>query len=47
MLSTTLLTTLLSHFLVTQNSDLLCIDLTDFEHFQTELAQDRLQSLPN
>lgn len=47
MFSTTLLTTLLPHFLVTQNSDLLCIDLTDFEHFQTELAQDRLQSLPN
>jgi len=43
--TTTAFTPFLS--LVAQNNDLLCLDLTDFEHFTTEYAQDRLQQLPN
>lgn len=42
----TLLTTNFS-FLAAQANDILCLDLTDFEHFNTEYAQDRLQQLPN
>jgi hypothetical protein len=43
----TILNLKLSLLLAAQNNDLLCLDLTDFEHFNTEYAQDRLQQLPN
>lgn len=31
----------------TQKTNLLTLDLTDFEHFSTDHAHDQLQQLPN
>lgn len=31
----------------THKNDITCLDITDFEHFTTEYAHDRLHSLPN
>lgn len=30
-----------------QSSEILSLDVADFEHFTTQYAQDRLQQLPN
>jgi len=36
-----------SNLLPPQKTDLICLDLTDFEHFTTASAHDRVQQLPS
>lgn len=43
----TLLQTTQALSFTTQSSEILSLDVVDFEHFTTQYAQDRLQQLPN